>query len=241
MTLEAQIICSAPCDIPDLGIYGLKRGEERWVSDVVASRSQDLVKECGKGNVRVYRKSRKMVPPPRRPPPPFVARSRPSGERPDVQVARQEPAEGKVIEKIIERVVEVSTPMDTEALARQVKAEILGDLLPGIRAVVQEEMGKTGSGIDAGQLENVLESVLRRVMPAGGVGGGTSRTPARRSPEADEPLFIPTALVDKDAKSRISVKTETGGESESLDGAQELLREMKRRRGDGKTDADEEK
>jgi hypothetical protein len=225
--IEAQIICSAPCDIPDLGIFGLKRGEERWVSDSTANRSQDLVKERNKGNVRVYRKSRRIDAPPRRPPPPFVARSRPSGERPTAPP----PTPERVEDPIVERMVETSTPMDTDALARQVKAEILADLLPGIRVVVQEEMG-----INAGQLESVLEGVLRRVMPAGDTGGGPRREPARRPQAPEEPLFFPTALVDKDAKSRISVKTETGGESESLDDAQEMLREMKRRRGDGKTD-----
>ena len=45
--IEAKIICSHPCDIPDLGIIGLKRGEERWVSVAAAQASQDLTKEQG--------------------------------------------------------------------------------------------------------------------------------------------------------------------------------------------------
>lgn len=240
--IEAQIICSAPCDIPDLGLYGLQRGDERWVSDLAAKRSQDLVKEQRRGAVRVYRKTRRTeAASPRRPAPPFVAHSRPSRERPEAPPQQQE----RVIERetVVER-VEVSAPVDTEALARQMKAEILGDLLPGIRAVVQEEVGRAAAnsgeraGIDAEQLENVLESVMRRVMPAGAPAQGSS--PQRRT-EAKEPLFIPSTIVDKDAKGRISVKSETSGETDDLDDANEMLRKMRRPPGAGRTSESEDK
>lgn len=231
--IEAQIICSSPCDIPDLGIYGLQRGEERWVSDLAAQKSRDLVKERGKGNVRVFRRSRRADTVPRRPPPPFVARSRPSGERSAAPPLPAPPEPEPVIERVV--VEHVPSPVDAEDLARRVKSEILGELLPSIRAVVHEEMQTTsqGASLDAGQLENVLESVLRRVMPTGMVPAHVPK--AARAPETDEPLFLPSSIVDKDAKGRISVKTETGGESGTLDDAQDMLREMKRRReGEGK-------
>lgn len=250
--IEAHIICSSPCDIPDLGIFKLQRGEERWVSLMAAEKSRDLEKEQRKGNVRWFRKSRRMErqtprnprtdAAPRPPPPPFVARSRPSGERPGTASPETRVVE---VEKVVERVVEVEKPVDQEALANM-KAEILGDMraeiLGDMRSMIAEEVGKAAqSGIDASQLESTLESVMRRVMPAGGAG-----TPARGSssetPEGPEdPLFFPTDIVDKEAKSRIAVKSEKSEETGDLDDAQALLREMKKGRGRGRTKETEEK
>lgn len=233
--IEAQIICCEPCDIPDLGIVGLRRGEERWVSIAAADASSDLAKEQRKGNVRVYRKVRRMEKAPRRPPPPFVAGSRP-------QVApRLEP---EVIEKHVEveRIVEVESKIDTDELARKMKAELIGDFVPGLRAAIAEEVGKVLAarepqevpqpvpaqqpGIDAAQLENVLESVLRRVGAPAGAGARQGSTPD--GPE--DPLFIPTAIVDKDAKGKITVKSKKTEGTDDLDDAQAALREMKRAR-----------
>lgn len=230
--IEAQIICSHPCDIPDLGIVGLRRGEERWVSVAAAQKSQDLAKEQRKGNVRVYRRARRMETAPRRPAPPFVAASRP-------QV--REHKEPEVIEKHVEVEVErvVEAQVDTDELARKMKAELLGDLT----SVIAQEVGKALAahepqeaphapseaapaqpGLDAAQLENVLEGVLRRVGVSGG--GGAPGGSAPRGPE--DPLFLPTDIVDKDAKGKITVKSKKSESTDDLDDAQAALREMKR-------------
>lgn len=237
--IEAQIICSNPCNIGDLGIVGLKRGDERWVSVAAAERSRDLAKEQGKGNVRVYRKARRMESAPRRPPPPFVAASRP-------QV--HDRAGPEVVEKRveIERVVEV----DTDELARKMKDELLGD----IKSVIAQEVGKALAaqeppapqaavpapepGLDATQLENVLEGVLRRVGVSGGGSGGGGKQGSTKGPE--DPLFIPTDIVDKDARGKITVKSKESEGTDDLDEAGAALREMKRRSRAGKTKGNEE-
>ena len=228
--IEANIRCSHPCDIPDLGIFELKRGEERWVSIALAERSMDLAKEQAKGHVHVSRKVRRMEPAPRRPAPPFVARSRP--------MVRQR-VEPEVIEKHIEveRIVEVESKIDTDELARKMKAELMGDLIPGIRDVIAQEVGKILAsqepqvppepvappqpGLDATQLESVLEGVLRRVGVSGGGPASTARGP-------DDPLFIPKDIVDKNAKGKITVKSKESENTDDLDDAGAALREMKR-------------
>jgi hypothetical protein len=240
--IEAQIICSEPCDIPDLGIIGLKRGEERWVALSTAESSADLKKEQAKGNLRVYRKARRMEKAPKRPPPPFVTRSRPTVPP---------KAEPIVVERVVEveRVEVVKQEVDTEKL----RAEILAELLPGVRSAVAEEMGKIAAsqeatqpvqeapaaapGIDASQLENALENVMRRVMPAGGAAPGAPGAQRRSGPE--EPMFIPSEIVKKDTKAKIDVKSKKSGETGDLDDAQAALRAMKRQKRGRKSKSEE--
>jgi hypothetical protein len=244
--IEAKIICSHPCDIPDLGILGLKRSEERWVSVAAADASRDLAKEQRKGNVRVYRKMRKRNMAPKRPAPPFVAASRPPvRERVDPEVVE------KHIE--VERIVEVESSVDVDELARKMKSELLGDLIPDIKEAIAQEVGKAlaqqpqrapepaapaAPAMDASQLESVLEGVLRRVGISGGGGGGSQGGSKTSGPE--EPLFIPSAIVDKGAKGKITVKSKKSEETDDLDDAQAALREMKRARR-GKKKGNEEK
>ena len=242
--IEAQIICCHPCDIPDLGIVGLRRGEERWVSEASARASGDLRKEQGKGNVRVSRKPRRGGNP-KRPPPPFVAHSRPQNT--------ERPVPAPVIEKHTETVIEktVIQEVDTEKLKR----ELLGDLIPGLRSVIAEEVGKMAAqsaaqapqaaappamGMDAAQLEGVLESVLQRVMPAGGMAapGGASGRGSKPSGPA-EPLFIPSQILSKDSKSKIDVKQNTSEGAGDLDDAEAALRALRGKRR-GKKNVNEE-
>ena len=225
--IEAQIICCEKCEIPDLGL-SLMPGQEEWVADAVARSSTDLQRVQGMGKVRVYRKARRMNRNPKRPPPPFVMRSRP-------QVVDQSTPKvvEKIVEKVVEKIVEVPQEVDTE----KIKAELLKDLLPGLRAVVAEEMSKVVAqqapqtpqqapqGIDPEQLESVLERVVRRVVPAGGV---ASRT--RKNAASEEPLFIPGNIVDKDVEAKIDVASKATEDTEDLDDAQAALREIKRRR-----------
>lgn len=244
--IEAQIICCEKCEIPDLGL-AMMPGEEQWVSEAVARNSKDLRRVQGMGKVRVYRKARQMPRNPKRPPPPFVARSRPQVvDRGEPKVVEVE----KVVEKVVEveRVEVVKQEVDTEKL----KAELLGDLLPGLRAVVAEEMSKAvaqaapapaqevpapAPSVDPEQLESVLERVVRRVVPAGGAVPGTA---AARASGPEEPLFIPGNIVDKDAKAKIDVKSKATEGTDDLDDAQAALREIKRKRR-AKKDGNEEK
>lgn len=232
--IEAQILCCHPCDIPDLGMSGLKRGEERWVSDTAARNSKDLQKEQAKGNVRVSRKPRRMIRNPRQPPPPFVAQSRPQSHEPRAPRVEKETVLKETIVK--ETVVQ---EIDTEKL----KADLLKDLLPGLRSAIADEIGKIAAqsapepaqeapapaaGIGAAELERVLESVLQRVAPGGVAPAGSSG--ARRPSGPEEPVFIPGNLVSKDTKAKIDVKqksTEGGG---GLDDAQAALRALKRQK-----------
>jgi len=237
--IEAQIICSNPCDIPDLGIVGLKRGEERWVSIITAESSADLRKERIKGNVRVYRKVRRMEKTPKRPPPPFVLRSRP---------AVPEKPEPKLVDRIVEveRIEVVRQEVDTEELAQQVKAKFLQDLLPELQAVIAEEVGRgiaaqearqavqeapeERPGLDRVELESVLESVLRRVLPDSE--RAISTPDGAEIGGIEEPIFIPRDVVKKDVEAKIEVRSkevEGGGE---LDDAQTALRALKRKKRD---------
>lgn len=240
--IEAQILCCNPCDIPDLGIVGLRRGEQRWVSDTAALSSKDLKKEQAKGNVRVSRKARRVLrAPPGRPPPPFVAQSRPQNN--------QRPANAPVAEPRVETIIEktVVQEVDTDKL----KAELLSDLLPGLRSAIAEEMGKLtaqnaaqasqaapapAAGIDAAQLEGVLESVLRRVgvpTASGGTQGG------RKTSGPVEPVFIPKTIVSKDIKAKINVNQKTSEGAGDLDDAEAALRALRGKRR-GKKNVNEE-
>lgn len=235
--IEAQIICCHPCDIPDLGIIGLRRGEQRWVSEASARASVDLRKEQGKGNVRVSRKPRRGQQP-KRPPPPFVAQSRPQNNPPTTNM---------VVEKHTETVVEKTIVQEVDTA--KLKEELLGELLPGLRSAIAEEVGKVAAqvasqapqaapaaapGLDAAQLEGVLENVLQRVLPAGGVAAPGA---ARRPSGPKEPVFIPDKIVSKDTKAKIDVKQKTSEGAGDLDDADAALRALRR----GKKNVNEEK
>ena len=230
--IEAHIICSHPCDIPDLGIIGLKRGEERWISIAASQSSQDLLKEQAKGNVRVYRRVRRNSPTkaPRRPAPPFVAKSRPQSiERP--QTEEKEP---QVVEAHI----------DTDALAKKMKAELLGDLLPNIQDMLAQEVSKvlaaqektvpaspgpsSNAGLETEQLEAVLEGVLRRVGMGSRSVSPTGSPVESSSADLEDPIFVPSNIVDKNTKGRITISSKESAGADDLDDAQAILRKMKK-------------
>lgn len=235
--IEAHILCCHPCDIPDLGIVGLRRGEQRWVSEVSARASKDLRKEQGKGNIRVTRKARRLNQTPKRPAPPFVAQSRPQNN-----VRPEKPVVEKATEIVIERTV--VQEVDTDKL----KEELLTDLMGGLRSVIAEEVGKMAAqnvsepvqapqapapGLDAAQLEGVLESVLRRVIPSGGMSPSKG---ARLPPGPHEPLFIPNQIVPKNAKAKIKVNQKASEDGTEFDDAQAALRALRGKKRGKKTD-----
>jgi hypothetical protein len=225
--IEAQVICSCPCKIQDLGL-DLERGQEVWLADETARGSLDLLREQAKGNVRVMRKSRRMDrrDPVRSHPPPFVALTRPQHRAPVEQPPEPRP---EVVQ---------GPPVDTDALAREVQMKIV----EGLRPMIAEELGKAlasqqqaevapapapapAAQLDQAQLAGVLESVLRRVMPTGGAPG------AAREVASEDPLYMPGKLVDKDAKAKIDVKQTSSDETSDLDDAAAALRKIKRGRG----------
>lgn len=225
--IEAHIICCAPCDIPDLGIYGLQRGEERWVSLLSAESSQDLRKEQGKGNIRVARKSRRVAKQLPRVTPPFVVASRPSSQPLQIAAPSAEPT-------VVEVPVEVPAQVDQDEIANKVRKELVGDLVPSLRQLIAEEVGKAISSqvsqepsekeapaVGAAEIASVMESVLRKM----GTGGASAP-----SAGPEDPLFIPNDLVNKDAKGKISIETAQSSGASDLDDAQELLRQMKKAR-----------
>jgi hypothetical protein len=157
-----------------------------------------------------------------------------------------------VVEKHTETVVEktVVQEVDTEKL----KAELLGDLIPGLRSVIAEEVGKMAAqsapqapqaapapqaALDAAQLESVLEGVLQRVMPAGGAVAPGSSGRARKPSGPEEPVFIPGQIVSKDTKAKIDVKKKTSEGGGDLDDAQAALRALRGNRR-GKKNVNEE-
>jgi hypothetical protein len=227
--IEAQIICSNPCKIPDLDL-DLQRGEQVWLSVELAQSSSDLKREQAKGNVRVMRKPRRMDRrDPVRPAPPFVALTRPQHKPPDNRPA-----------PVVEAVV------DTDAIAREVQQKIV----EGLRPMIAEELGKAlanqpqqeaapapappAAQLDPAQLAGVLEGVLRRVMPTGGTAPA-----AGRAADAEDPLYMPANLVDKSAKAKIEVKETSSTETSDLDDAAAALRKIKR--GRGRTDEENDK
>ena len=225
--IEAQIICSNPCDLPDLGIYGLKRGEERWVTVNAATSSSDLRREQRKGNVRVYRKVRHTTNPPKRPAPPFVAGSRPMAPRkPPPEPVREVPP---------------AVPVDAEEIAAKIRSELLGELIPGIREAISQEVGKAvaqsqaqapaaapQAGVDPEQLEAMLKRVVATAAGSGGSAAGSRSSSASENSGPEEPLFIPSKIVDKDTKGKIKVKSAKSEGGDDLDEAKRALAALKR-------------
>lgn len=230
--IEAQIICCNPCDLRDLGIVGLRRGEERWITVHAANSSQDLIREQRKGNVRVYRKVRRERAP-KLPQPPFVASSRGS---------RRAPGPGPAPEH--DQAPAPSAPqVDTSEIADKVREDLLSQLLPGLREAISQEVSRAVSesqpapppqadpapqptqGFDAAQLEEVLERVVSRVAPAGGSTGGSQTSRKDSGPEV---RFIPKTIVDKNTKGKITVNSSKSEGADDLDSAQDALRALKR-------------
>jgi len=161
------------------------------------------------------------------------------------------PLTNTVVEKHTETVIEktVVQEVDTEKL----KAELLGDLLPGLQSAIAAEMGKMAAQmvspapqealaapapVDPAQLEAAMENVLRRVgMPSGGTGAAPG---ARRSSGPAEPVFIPKTIVSKDTKAKIDVKQKTSEGAGDLDDADAALRALRSKRR-GKKNVNEEK
>lgn len=232
--IEAQILCNEPCQIEDLSLH-LQRGQEQWIAENLARRSKDLRKAQQAGKVSVYYRvvDRKK---PRRHAPPNYQRNRPKPRV--VQDAPKPVAEREVVvEKVIEKVVEKTIEPDTQALAAEIKAELLTDIKGTIAQEIAKAMASAApqspsepqqAPMTAEQMASVMEAVLAK---HGGTGGGGVVMPSghARKPDDDAPLYLPTGIVDKDAKAAISTKEEAK-KADDLDENARLLREMRRKR-----------
>ena len=134
--------------------------------------------------------------------------------------------------------------VDTDEIAAKLRAQMLGDL----REVVAQEVGKIVAAqtaqeapketpaqpapMDAEQMATVMEAAMKRVLgtQGGGVVVPSGSSAARSAPGPEEPLYMPSNLVDKDAKVAISVKTETSETGDELDDATAALRAMKKKK-----------
>jgi len=227
--IEAQIICNAPVMIPDLRL-DLSRGEEIWIDERMARHSKDLGKALAVGKVKVFyrvrdrKKTRRMAPP-------------------NYQRVKPQPrvvTETKVVETKMEK-------PDTAALAAEIKQELLGDLKDTIAAEIAKALAAQpkpeipeapAPSLGAEEMAKVMEGVLKKHMPTqtGGVVIPSGRTRPQKT-EEETPLYLPQGIVDKDAKTAISVQSKTTKEGgDELDENARLLREMRRKR---KTDGDQ--
>lgn len=222
--IEARILCNESCEIKDLEL-DLVRGQELWIGEQLARRSKDLryAREAGKVSV-AYRVNDPNKP--RRHTPPNYQRTRPN-QRLKAETPKQ--VVSPPIPPKVERVVPKAP--DSTTLIAEIKAELLGDL----RGTIAQEIAKAlaerpqaqNNAMTAEQMAAVMEGVLRR---HGGV--ASSPAPSQRASQSSRdpemPLYMPTGIVDKDAKTAISVQEEsTGGD---LDESTRLLREMKKRK-----------
>ena len=228
--IEAQIICNTPVLVPDLRL-DLSRGEEVWIDETLARNSKDLGKALAVGKVKVFyrvrdrKKTRRMAPP---------------------NYQRNKPKPRVVTEEKIVVETKMEKP-DTAALAAEIKQELLGDL----KGTIAEEIAKAlaalpkpetpeapAPSLGAEEMAKVMEGVLKKHMPTqtGGVVIPSGRARPQKTEEAEAPLYMPEGIVDKDAKTAISVQSKTTKEGgDALDENARLLREMRKKR---KTDGD---
>lgn len=116
----------------------------------------------------------------------------------------------------------VQLPEDVrDALAREIQEKVLSGLRPLLEGLLPSPQAPA---FDPAQLSGLLEEAMRRVLPAGTSQG--SRAPA---PADDAPLYLPTNLVDPNAKAKIDIAT-TSSEDDGLDEAAAALRALKQKK-----------
>jgi hypothetical protein len=125
-----------------------------------------------------------------------------------------------------------SPSLNLEEVANRVRESLVED----VRATVSAELTRALSGLpqaslDSQQLATVLEGVLRRVMPTASTSATSSVAPRGPTSSHDEPLFVPTNIVNKDIKGKVVLQSESSDETGDLDDAAAALREIKRQRG----------
>lgn len=182
---EARIECLVKeFPIHDLGLR-MRSGQVEWRPEDQAQKSRELTEAVRIGAVTVRYMERCQV----AKPPPKPQRHMP----PSVRLSR--PGKGGMI-----RQPQASgEPMDKQAL----------------KEAVREELREALADNNGGMSKDTLKAALREVL--GEMGAPMTAAPGAAAParkKADEPVYIPSNIVDKDSKADI---TAAKGESESDD------------------------
>jgi len=235
---EAKITCNiAQIKIPDQGLT-LVQGQTIWRTEEKYERSEDLKHASSIGALSVKWKERARVTKP--PPPPNFRRLVPGQHRkPSPEPKRDVKPATAIVEQV-----------DTEALAKIVKAAVTGELsqqkdaLAGQFTALQEALmsqiskaleSKGNGGIDAETLQQTLTATLTAAManmPQQQVvvqqqSDSSSGAPAPKRKD-EGPMFIPKGIVTE-AKGNIRVQ-EGSTESTGLDDAAAALKALKKKR-----------
>ena len=196
-------------EVKDLHLY-LKLGEKpEFVSRMRAEVSKDLREAKRLGAVRVSWVRRCLVSkPPRNQAPPS---------------ARRMP------KPVPKRKTEI-VPVDEDAIADKVAAKLSQNLDQRDARLRQElrEMVEKGGTVDAAELANLLAEGLAAKLPQqvivqqGGQAGGSESV-------SDEPMYIPSEIIPKDAKASIKA-TETKSDSGQTDDAAAKLAALRKKK-----------
>lgn len=198
---EALIKClCTEIRIPDLGIT-LKKGDEEWVDEGKARRSLDLQHARAIQAVKVEWRERCRVTKP--PSPPFMKRLKPRFGTPAVVEDPNPPPTAPT---------QASKRQDAQEAATAAVAKELAEL----KATIQAQQAA------AGGVEAAVERAMQKVL------AGLPTAPTAAAVADDEPVFIPSNIVDKGKREDIAVSTEEshGG---SVDDAAEALKAVKKK------------
>jgi len=233
--IEAHIKCLCPeIRIPDLGLK-LLRGDEVWVDESKSRRSIDLQHARTINAVAVQWKERCRVT--KSPAPPYMKRLKPNfgtpPEKPEAPTAQQDSANKALALEVAELKAmlqaQQAAPAAIEAAVGRAVQKALAQEMAGMRVALQARQEAP---------EAIAVAVERAMQKAlAGLGGGSTGAPEASAAvpavgttvSSDEPLFIPTNIVDKDKQSEIAISAEESLGS-SVDAATEALKKVKKPR-----------
>lgn len=207
--------------IADLGLFVTSEDPlwltpEQYKTSLVIKKLEQMGAIVCSHSQRSRTMSSKKLPPPQRPPVRSVVRSRPNKTMP-VGTSNSEQQIN----------VEEAVKQASEQAAEKAAQAVLGQILANLPAQQQSPANQNIEGLE--------EMVQRAVM--GALGNMQFSTPV--SPESgsvpkpqktsgpEEPIYIPSNIVDKDVKGNVNVKSETST-SEGLDDAANALKELRK-------------
>jgi hypothetical protein len=208
---EARIECLVrEFPIHDLKLR-LRKGQVEFVDETKAKGSKDLAnaRRLGAVRVRFVERSRVSKQPPRNPPPPNVRlkKARRGGGKPPA------PAPAPTV--------------DMDEVRRVAREEARAGAKEGVEEALADFKGQPG--VDQATIEAALRNVLPGYSVPAASSGGTSSAPAPvKAKGPEEPVFIPKAIVSKDAK-ELEVSSESS-DAGDLDAAAAALKAAKPKR-----------
>jgi len=214
--IEARVEClCAEYQLPEFNLV-LRKGDVKWLPESSARKSKALAlaKRIRAVSVRWEERCQVAKPPPRSPGPPYLR----AGVRRPTRVP-----------KAPEPPVPVQTPVvDMEAIARRAETaaanaatKAVDDAVGRLAAMLNQ--GMSGGGISEAALEAAVFKAMGRAGTAAPRGESFTRVADDEDDDGDEPLYIPSGLVNADLKTDIKVEASTS-ESASLDDAAAALR-----------------